>query len=123
MTGDLKKRLVREALEMGFDLCRVCRPDSVGHVPAGLAGFLEQGYHGQMGWLAERTHWRGDPAALWPEAKSIIMLGESYTPRHDPTAVHGAPDRGAISVYAQNKDYHDLVKKRLKRFLILSSAM
>ena len=68
-----------------------------------------------MGWLAERTHWRGDPSALWPEARSVIVLGESYTPEHDPTAVHGMADRGAISVYAQNKDYHDLVKKRLKR--------
>jgi epoxyqueuosine reductase len=68
-----------------------------------------------MGWLAERTHWRSDPSALWPEAKSVIMLGESYTPKHDPRAVHEMADRGAISVYAQNKDYHDLVKKRLKR--------
>jgi epoxyqueuosine reductase len=68
-----------------------------------------------MGWLAERTHWRGDPSALWPEARSVIVLGESYTPEHDPTAVHDMADRGAITVYAQNKDYHDLVKKRLKR--------
>lgn len=115
MQSDLKTRLVQEAQEIGFDLCRICRPDSVPQVPAGLAGFLEQGHHGQMNWLAERTHWRSNPAALWPEARSIIMLGESYTPDHDPTDVHGMPDCGAISVYAQNKDYHDLVKKRLKR--------
>ncbi len=100
---------------MGFDLCRICRPDSVGQVPKNLNGFLEREYHGQMDWLADRTHWRGNPAVLWPEAKSIIMLGESYTPMHDPTRVHAMPDRGAISVYAQNKDYHDIVKKRLKR--------
>ncbi|MBR9841517.1 MAG: tRNA epoxyqueuosine(34) reductase QueG [Rhodobacteraceae bacterium] len=112
---ELKARLVAEAQAIGFDLCRICRPDAVGHVPEGLAGFLDKGYHGQMGWLAERTHWRGDPSALWPEARSVIVLGESYTPEHDPTVVHGMADRGAISVYAQNKDYHDLVKKRLKR--------
>jgi len=106
---------VAEAEAIGFDLCRICRPDAVPQVPEGLAGFLGKGYHGQMGWLAERTHWRGDPSALWPEARSVIVLGESYTPEHDPTAVHGMADRGAISVYAQNKDYHDLVKKRLKR--------
>lgn len=113
--ASLKARLVAEAEAIGFDLCRICRPDAVPHVPEDLAGFLAEGYHGQMGWLAERTHWRGDPAALWPEARSVIVLGESYTPRHDPTVVHGMADRGAISVYAQNKDYHDLVKKRLKR--------
>lgn len=113
--GDLKARIVAEAEAIGFDLCRICRPDAVPQVPEGLAGFLGKGYHGQMGWLAERTHWRGDPSALWPEARSVIVLGESYTPEHDPTAVHDMADRGAISVYAQNKDYHDLVKKRLKR--------
>ncbi len=115
MSDDLKARLVREARDIGFDMARVCRPDSVGHVPEGLAGFLAQGYHGQMGWLAERAHWRGNPAALWPEARSVIVLAESYTPEHDPTVVHGQADRGAISVYAQNRDYHDIVKKRLKR--------
>lgn len=112
---DLKARLVAEAEAIGFDLCRICRPDAVPQVPEGLRGFLEKDYHGQMGWLADRVHWRENPAALWPEAQSVIMLGESYTPDHDPRAVHDMADRGAISVYAQNKDYHDLVKKRLKR--------
>jgi epoxyqueuosine reductase len=60
-------------------------------------------------------HWRANPAALWPEAKSVIMLAEPYTPEHDPLAVLQEPDRAAISVYAQNKDYHDIVKKRLKK--------
>ncbi len=115
MSDELKTRLVREAQSIGFDMARICRPDAVGHVAQGLAGFLAQGYHGQMVWLAERTHWRADPSVLWPEARSVIVLGESYTPEHDPTAVHARPDRGAISVYAQNRDYHDAVKKRLKR--------
>jgi len=73
------------------------------------------GRHGQMGWMAERMGWRGDPAALWPEARSVVMLAETYTPGGDPLAVLERPERGAISVYAQGADYHDLVKKRLKR--------
>lgn len=111
----LKDKLVAQALSEGFVSCRVCRPWDVPEVPAQLDAFLQAGFHGQMGWMAERTHWRGDPAALWPEAQSVIMLAESYTPDHDPTEVLGHPERAAISVYAQNKDYHDLVKKRLKR--------
>lgn len=84
-------------------------------VPERLETFVAKGYHGQMTWLGERMHWRGNPAALWPEARSVIMLGESYTPEHDPTEVLRHAERGAISVYAQNRDYHDTVKKRLKR--------
>ncbi|SMO94184.1 tRNA epoxyqueuosine(34) reductase QueG [Ruegeria faecimaris] len=111
----LKDRLVAQALSEGFVSCRICRPWDVPEVPARLEAFLQAEYHGQMGWMAERTHWRGDPAALWPEAKSVIMLAESYAPEHDPTEILDHPEKGAISVYAQNKDYHDLVKKRLKR--------
>ena len=111
----LKARLVERALEEGFVMARICRPDAVPEVPERLAAFVEAGYHGQMGWMADRMHWRGNPSALWPEAKSVLMLAESYAPQHDPRDVLAMPDRGAISVYAQNKDYHDLVKKRLKR--------
>jgi epoxyqueuosine reductase len=115
MTATLKARVVEQALSEGFVSCRICRPWDVPQVPERLQAFLDAGYHGQMGWMAERTHWRGDPAQLWPEARSVIMLAESYTPETDPMQVVGQPDRGAISVYARNKDYHDLVKKRLKR--------
>ncbi|MBY6066272.1 tRNA epoxyqueuosine(34) reductase QueG [Leisingera aquaemixtae] len=111
----IKDRLVAQALAEGFVSCRICRPWDVPQVPGRLQAFLDAGYHGQMGWMAERTHWRGDPAQLWPEARSVIMLAESYTPEEDPMAVVGQADRGAVSVYARNKDYHDLVKKRLKR--------
>lgn len=93
----------------------VCRPNSVPELAARLATFVEDGAHGQMGWMAERMNWRGAPDALWPEAKSVIMLAEPYTQEHDPRDVLQMPDRGAISVYAQNRDYHDIVKKRLKR--------
>ncbi|VVT09594.1 Epoxyqueuosine reductase [Roseovarius sp. EC-HK134] len=115
MNIGLKQRLIDQALTEGFDACRMCRPWDVGHVPERLAAFLGQGYHGQMGWLAERSEWRGAPEALWPEARTVIMLGESYTPEEDPLAGLKRPDCGNISVYARNRDYHDTVKKRLKR--------
>jgi epoxyqueuosine reductase len=112
---DLKARLVKQALSEGFAACRVCRPWDVPEVPDRLAAFVEAGYHGQMGWMEERMAWRGNPAALWPEARSVIMLAESYAPEHDPLEVLERPEKGAISVYAQGRDYHDIVKKRLKR--------
>ena len=111
----LKAALAAEAREAGFAAMGVCRPDAVPEVAPRLQEFVALGYHGQMGWMAERMHWRGDPAALWPEARSVIVLAEPYTPQEDPMAVVGRPDRGAISVYARGRDYHDVVKKRLKR--------
>ena len=110
-----KAHIVDRAIAEGFVAARVCRPDAVPEVAERLRAFVAAGYHGQMEWLAERMSWRGDPAALWPEARSVLMLAESYTPDHDPLAVLDRPDRGAISVYAQGRDYHDVVKKRLKR--------
>ncbi len=111
----LKEQLVTFAREAGFASVGVCRPDSVPELPGRLQAFVGAGMHGQMGWMAERMVWRSDPAALWPAARSVIMLAEPYTPEHDPMAVLEEPDRAAISVYAQNRDYHDVVKKRLKR--------
>jgi len=113
MTG-LQHRLVEYAQEAGFAKVGFCRPDATPELPDRLAAFVDAGMHGQMGWMAERMAWRGSAAALWPEAKTVIMLAEPYTPEHDPMAVFQTPDAGAISVYAQNRDYHDIVKKRLK---------
>ncbi|MGR3322720.1 MAG: tRNA epoxyqueuosine(34) reductase QueG [Pseudooceanicola sp.] len=115
MGSELKKKLVAQALEEGFSACRVCRPGDVPEVPARLGHFLAEGRHGQMGWMERRAEWRGDPSALWPEARSVIMLAESYTPQSDPMAGLSEPEHGVISAYAQGSDYHDLVKKRLKR--------
>jgi epoxyqueuosine reductase len=111
----LKDALIARALGEGFVMARVCRPDAVPEVPGRLRAFLEAGYHGQMGWMERRVEWRGDPSALWPEARSVLMLAESYTPDRDPMERLDWHDRGVISVYAQNRDYHDIVKKRLKR--------
>jgi len=112
---DIKTRLIAQARLEGFDACRICRPWDVPEVPTRLKAFLDAGYHGQMDWLEARRHWRGNPAALWPEARSVIVLGESYTPEFDPLASLDQKSAGTVSVYAQNRDYHDLVKKRLKR--------
>lgn len=115
MVSDLKGKLRAKALDEGFAGFGVCRPDAVPKLPERLQRFVEEGRHGQMAWMAERMAWRSDPSALWPEAKSVVMLAEPYTPEHDPLAVLELKDRAAISVYAQNRDYHDIVKKRLKR--------
>jgi len=111
----MKRRVIARALDEGFSAARITRPDAIPLAAGRLADFIEAGRQGQMGWMAERMAWRGNPAALWPEARSVIMLAEAYTPAHDPMAVLSQPERGAISVYAQNRDYHDVVKKRLKR--------
>lgn len=115
MASDLTARLRDRALEEGFAGMGITRPDAVPGLPERLRAFVDQGRHGQMGWMAERMHWRGSPATLWPEARSIVMLAESYAPEHDPLDVLDHGDRGAISVYAHGRDYHDIVKKRLKR--------
>ncbi|WIM11648.1 tRNA epoxyqueuosine(34) reductase QueG [Enhydrobacter sp.] len=115
---ELRDAIRNEALRLGFD--------AVGFAPASLApeirrerlahlaSFVEQGFHGDMGWLAERSEQRVDPATLWPEARTVVSLALNYAPGRDPRAALAAPERGAISVYAQGRDYHDVVKSKLK---------
>jgi epoxyqueuosine reductase len=112
---ELRERLVERALAEGFSKLGICAPDAVPETAGRLREFLAAGRQGQMGWMAEREAWRGNAAALWPAARSVIMLAEVYTPEGDPLAVLAERGRGAVSVYAQGKDYHDLVKRRLKR--------
>ncbi len=76
--------------------------------------FLASGAHGDMDWMANDADRRGDPRALWPEARAIIMLGVNYGPHDDPLAVLNERMRAAVSVYAQGDDYHDVIKPRLK---------
>ena len=111
----LTAALRAQALAEGFSAMGVTRPDAIPEAAGRLARFVAEGRHGQMGWMAERMTWRGDPAALWPEARSVVMLAEVYSPDDDPMAAIARPEAGAISVYARNRDYHDVVKKRLKR--------
>ncbi len=111
----MKERLRAQALAEGFSAMGVCRPDAVPEAAGRLRDWLAAGFHGQMGWMAEREDWRGSAAALWPAARSVVMLAEAYTPEGDPLSGLSQRDRGVVSVYAQGKDYHDLVKRRLKR--------
>jgi len=109
------KPLIRDkALALGFDAIGFA-PASLGpEARARLANFLAAGRHGDMGWLADRTEQRADPPALWPEVRSVIALGLSYAPETDPLATLAQPDRGNISIYARNRDYHDVVRGMLK---------
>jgi len=95
----------------GFDTVRFTRARAPDGAAEGLAAFLGQGHHGDMGWLAANQDRRADPQTLWPEAKSIIVLGLNYGPSGAPVAA----DRGNISVYARNDDYHDIIKAKLKK--------
>jgi epoxyqueuosine reductase len=110
----IKSALAQAARTHGFDQIGVTRPDAAPELPQRLAQFLDEGAHGDMKWLAANAEFRGDPRVQWPDVRSIIMVGVNYGPRHDPLAILRERHRGAISVYAQGDDYHDVVKTRLK---------
>ncbi|GLS31945.1 epoxyqueuosine reductase [Mesorhizobium albiziae] len=110
----LRDLIDREAKKAGFDLVAVTTPDAIPLAPERLAQFVAEGLHGSMEWLAETAPRRGDPSILWPEVRSIIVLAMNYGPDSNPLDILDRPDRGAISVYARNRDYHDVIKGRLK---------
>jgi epoxyqueuosine reductase len=112
---DLDTALRREAAAAGFDVVRVTNAQLEPETGARLMAFLGEGRHGDMAWLEARAAERRSPVALWPEARSAIVLAVSYSSGRDPLAVLAEPARGAISCYAQGKDYHDVVKAALKR--------
>ena len=117
--------LVAEAGALGFAAVGVAGADTRAETAARLHSWLAAGRHGQMGWMADRADQRQGPQSLWPEARSVIALGMSYAPGHDPLALADSPDRARISAYAQGADYHDVVKKALKslaRWLVAESA-
>ena len=122
---NLKADLAREALALGFDCIGIADPAAIGEAGKHFHSFIEAGGHGDMDWLAARPERRADPRVLWPEVRSIIMLGVNYGPEDNPLAILQQRSRGAISVYAQGDDYHDLIKKRLKalaRWLVATSG-
>jgi epoxyqueuosine reductase len=110
----LKAGLTSEARALGFDCVGVTDPDAIGRAGRYFRAFLDAGAHGDMDWLAAHPERRTDPRVLWPEVRSVIMLGVNYGPDQNPLAILEQRTRGAISVYAQGDDYHDLIKKRLK---------
>jgi len=111
----LRGALAREAAALGFDAVGIADPGSIGFAQPRLQAFLDAGGHGDMDWLAAAPQRRADPRTLWSQVNSVVMLGVNYGPDEDPLAILAARSRGAISVYARGDDYHDLIKKRLKR--------
>lgn len=110
----LETRLKVQAASLGFAACAIAPADVAPQAGKRLGEWLDAGHHGDMLWMEERAGQRGSPRGLWPDVRSVVMLGMSYAPGRDPLALADVPDRARISVYAQGKDYHDVVKKGLK---------
>ncbi len=115
MSEALTTRILAMAKEAGFDAAGFAPASLPESVREKLLRFLKLGRHGAMGWMETRAEQRAHPQSLWRDAESVIMLGMNYGPDKDPLDALGARSNGVISVYAQNRDYHDVVKKRLKR--------
>jgi epoxyqueuosine reductase len=103
-----------QALAQGFDAVGFAAAETSEAAQAGLARFLAEGFHGDMGWMAETAARRASPRAMWPAARSAIVLAANYGPSHDPLADLDRRTAGTISVYARHKDYHAVLEKRLK---------
>jgi epoxyqueuosine reductase len=112
--SDPRSRIRDQALKIGFDAIGFCEAALGPEVRERLSEFLQAGFHGDMGWLAARADKRSHPQSLWPSARTVIVLGLSYSPEDDPLAITKKRNKGAISVYARNRDYHDVIKGRLK---------
>lgn len=110
-----KEAIRAKARELGFDSAGFTGAETDGRTERALAGFLKQGLAGDMEWLARTAGRRGSPKALWPEAESVVVVAVNYGPEGDPLAPLASPGQGAVSVYAKGDDYHDAVKKHLKR--------
>lgn len=104
------------ALDTGFTAARICRADEAWSAGERLAEFVAQGRHGTMAWMEDTLARRQHPTAMWPDAKSAVVVALNYGPETDPLPLLERRSEGVISVYAQNADYHDLIKKRLKHF-------
>ncbi|WP_454918389.1 tRNA epoxyqueuosine(34) reductase QueG [Xanthobacter sediminis] len=111
----LKALICNLARAEGFDAVGIADPRA--GLPAGarLARWVGEGAHGDMGWMADTLERRADPLALWPDMRTVVMLGLNYGPEQDPRAVLAERSAGALSVYARGEDYHEVIKPRLKR--------
>ena len=111
---DLRQALKEEARALGFAACGFAGAGEDPLRSERLEQWLGDGRHGAMDWMESRKAQRASPQGLWPEARSVIALGMSYAPDVDPLALEGDGEKARISVYAQGRDYHDVVKKALK---------
>ena len=105
----------RKAAELGFDACGFTGVTQTWPAGERLMAFIETGRHGDMTWMETTAERRRRPTHLWPAARTAIVLGMNYGPDHDPLEILSHRSLGAISVYAQGRDYHDLIKGRLKQ--------
>jgi epoxyqueuosine reductase len=112
--ADLRSLIRARALALGFDACGFTSVDAAWPAGARLAEFVAAGRHGELDWMESTLERRVHPQAMWPEARSAVMLAMNYGPDADPMAALAHRDRAAISVYAQGEDYHPLIKGRLK---------
>src|SRR5262245_61401164 len=111
---EIREAIRAEALALGFDAVGFAPAQLGAEARAHLAEYLRRGYHGDMGWLVTHAERRSDPTALWPQARTVVVLGLNYGPETDPVGDGTRSDCGVISVYARGRDYHHTVKKRLK---------
>ena len=114
LISDRTAALRTQAQRLGFDACRIAAPASTPQAQRALAEWLDAGAHGDMEWMRTTQTRRADPLKLWPQARSIVMLGINYAPAGDPLGALANKSAGSISVYARHRDYHDVVKGRLK---------
>jgi len=106
--------LIKEARSLGFDLVGITTPASVHQAGKRLEEAISLGFHGSMLWMEETLERRKNPSNLWGDVRSIIMLALNYGPDEDPRLALDNKQCGIISVYARHRDYHDLIKGRLK---------
>ncbi|MHA1568069.1 MAG: epoxyqueuosine reductase, partial [Alphaproteobacteria bacterium] len=111
---DLRTAIREEARRLGFAAVGFAAADYGPDAKPNLEAFFAQGRHGDMDWMARNAARRGDAKVLWPAARSIVALGLNYGPADDPLAPLSRPDRCTISVYARGRDYHDVLKKKLR---------
>ena len=121
MPISISDELRSRAKALGFDSFGVTSADARPDLKAKLEQALNHGWHGDMEWMADTAERRASPRALWDGVRSVIMLGVNYGPDRDPLETLARPDRGTVSVYARNRDYHDIIKGRLKELAGLLS--
>jgi epoxyqueuosine reductase len=114
-TATLEETVRAQAFDLGFDVCRFAHADVTPVHGERLRAWLQDGAHGDMDWMRETAERRAEPRALWPQATSVVMLGLNYGPDGDLLASLSKPECATISVYARNRDYHDIIKGRLKQ--------
>ena len=113
--GQARDAILAHARTLGFQAVGVASAEGAPSDAAALQEFIGLGYAGDMAWLPRTAERRTAPRALWPEARSVVVVGLNYGPAHDPLRLLDAPTRGIVSAYAQGRDYHDVIKGRLRR--------